>query len=116
MPGRRERITFDRRTAKRIATVVRDAERGDRDLRPSTLRTSGGDDGAEIRLGTISATWTKGTTATVTQLKPDGSAMSPTRTFTAKNWFATVTVSSGSKYVACASIGSQWILIAAECE
>lgn len=113
MPGRRERITFDRRTAKRIATVVRDAERGDRDLSPVTLRTSS--DESEIRLGTISATWTKGTTATVTQLKPDGSAMSPTRTFTAKNLFADVTVSSGTKKVACASVGSQWILIAAEC-
>ena len=113
MPGRRERITFDRRTAKRIATVVRDAERGDRDLSAVTLRTSS--DESEIRLGTISATWTKGTTATVTQLKPDGSARSPTRAFTAKNWFATVTVSSGSKKVACASVGSQWILIAAEC-
>jgi hypothetical protein len=94
MPGRRERITFDRRTAKRIATVVRDAERGDRDLAPVTF---------------------KGTTATVTQLKPDGSALSPTRTFTATNWFAAVTVSSGTKKVACASVGSLWILIAAEC-
>lgn len=115
MPGRRERITFDRRTAKRIATVVRDAERGDRDLAPVTFRTGGGDDGADIRLGTISASWAKGATATVTQLKPDGSALTPTRTFTATNWFAAVTVSSGTKKVACASVGSQWILIAAEC-
>lgn len=113
MPGRRERITFDRRTAKRIATVVRDAERGDRDLSAVTLRTSS--DESEIRLGTISATWNKGSTATVTQLKPDGSAMATPRTFEAKNWFASVTVTSGTRKVACASVGSQWILIAAEC-
>lgn len=113
MAGRRERITFDRRTAKRIATVVRDAERGDRDLAPVTFRT-GGDD-SEIRLGTIAASWAKGATATVTQLRPDGSALTPTRTFVATNWFAAVTVSSGTKKVACASVGSQWILIAAEC-
>lgn len=115
MPGRRERITFDRRTAKRIATVVRDSERGDRDLAPVTFRTGSGDEGAEIRLGTISSSWAKGGTATVTQLKPDGSALSPTRTFTATNWFAAITVSSGTKKVACASVGNQWILIAAEC-
>ena len=113
MPGRRERITFDRRTARRIATVVRDAERGDRDLSPVSLRTSSDD--SEIRLGTIAASWAKGATATVTQLKPDGSALTPTRTFTAKNWFAAITVSSGTKKVACASVGNQWILIAAEC-
>jgi hypothetical protein len=113
MPGRRERITFDRRTAKRIATVVRDAERGDRDLAPVTFRTGGED--SEIRLGTIAASWAKGATATVTQLRPDGSALTPTRTFTATNWFAAVTVSSGTKKVACASVGNQWILVAAEC-
>lgn len=114
MAGSREKITFGRRDVRRIAKVVRDAERGDRDLAPVTFRT-GGDDGAEIRLGTISSSWAKGSTATVTQLKPDGSALSPTRTFTAKNWFAAVTVSSGTKKVACASVGNQWILIAAEC-
>ena len=68
-----------------------------------------------VRLGTVSATWSKGSNATVTQLKPDGSALSPTVTFEAKNWFATVTVSSGTKKVACAPVGDQWILIAAEC-
>lgn len=114
MAGRREKITFGKRDVRRIARVVRDAERGDRDLSPLSFRT-GGDDGVEIRLGTISATWNKGSNATVTQLKPDGSATSPLRTFTAKNWFATVTVTTGSKKVACASIGSYWILIAAEC-
>lgn len=113
MPGRRERITFNRRTAKRIASVVTNAERGKRDTGPTTLRTSS--DEIEVRLGTISATWNKGSTATVTQLKPDGTTLSPTRTFTAKNWFANVTVSSGTKKVACASVGDQWILIAAEC-
>lgn len=113
MPGRRERITFNRRTAKRIASVVTNAERGKRDTGPATLRTAS--DEIEVRLGTISATWNKGSTATVTQLKPDGSAMTTPRTFTAKNWFADVTVSSGTKNVACASVGNEWILIAAEC-
>lgn len=66
-----------------------------------------------FRLGTVSATWAKGATATVTKLNEDGSAT--TVTFTAKNWFADVTVSSGAKKVSCALVGNTWILIAAEC-
>lgn len=71
--------------------------------------------GAGLRLGTISATWTKGATATVTRQNGDGTAITPTATFTARNWFATVTVSSGTRRVACGQVGSEWILIAAEC-
>ena len=73
------------------------------------------DGSAGVRLGTISSTWSRGADATVTQLNGDGSAISPTVTFSAKNWFATVTVTSGTKKVACALVGSTWILIAAEC-
>jgi hypothetical protein len=68
-----------------------------------------------LRLGTVSATWNKGSNATVTQLKGDGSALSPTVTFTATNHFATVTVASGTKKVACGKVDETWILIAAEC-
>jgi len=71
--------------------------------------------GSGIRLGTISATWSKGSTATVTQQSGDGTAITPTTTFTASNYFATITVSSGTKRVACALAGSTWVLIAAEC-
>lgn len=68
------------------------------------------------RLGTISANWNKGATATVTEQSGDGTAISPTVTFTAKNYFADVTVPSQStRRVACAQIGSTWVLIAAEC-
>lgn len=74
------------------------------------IRMDGG-----VRLGTISATWTKGNTATVTEQNGDGSAKSPTTTFSAKNYFATVTVSSGTKRVACAKVDDTWMLIAAEC-
>jgi len=72
-------------------------------------------DEGQIRLGTISATWLKGEDATVTQIKGDGTEISPTVTFTAKNWFATVTVTTGTKKVACAKVDSTWLLIAAEC-
>ena len=68
-----------------------------------------------FRLGTVSATWSKGSSATVTQQNGDGAAISPAQTFTASNYFATITVSSGTKRVACGLVGSTWILIAAEC-
>lgn len=77
------------------------------------VRMGGG--GSGVRLGTVSATWTKGTTSTVTQQNGDGTARSGSPTFTASNYFATVTVSSGTKRVACALIDTTWALIAAEC-
>lgn len=77
------------------------------------VRLAGGAGG--LRLGTISATWTKGATATVTEQNGDGSAKTGSPTFTATNYFADVTVASGTKRVACGLVDSTWILIAAEC-
>ena len=71
--------------------------------------------GGGLRMGSISATWSKGSTATVTEQNGDGTATSPSGTFTATNHFANITVSSGTKRVACGKVGDKWILIAAEC-
>jgi hypothetical protein len=71
--------------------------------------------GGGLRLGTISATWTKGQTATVTEQYGDGTARPGSPTFTATNWFATITVSSGTRRVACGRVDDKWLLIAAEC-
>jgi hypothetical protein len=71
--------------------------------------------GGGLRLGTISATWTKGNTATVTEQYGDGTARPGIPTFTATNWFATITVSSGTRRVACGRVDDRWLLIAAEC-
>lgn len=123
-----DRVDFTRGAAERIARAVRIVEQGDRSQSgPTWKRVSSGGGltwvtvdegsggGSKIRLGTIDATWTKGTEATVTQIKGDGTTISPTVTFTAKNWFADVTVLTGTKKVACAKVDSTWILIAAEC-
>jgi hypothetical protein len=67
------------------------------------------------RLGTVAQSWNKGATATVTEQNGDGSGTSPSATFTATNYFSDVTVDTGTKRVACAQVGSTWILIAAEC-
>lgn len=73
--------------------------------------------GGGLRLGTISSTWTKGATATVTDQYGDGTAKPglPAPTFTATNYFATVTVASGTRRVACGKVDDRWLLIAAEC-
>lgn len=71
--------------------------------------------GGGLRLGTIAATWTKGGTATVTDQYGNGTAKSGSPTFTATNYFATITVSSGTRRVACGKVDDKWLLIAAEC-
>jgi len=106
MPGKRERLTLGRRDLRRIARVVRDAERGDRDQSPTQLRTSA--DSSDIVRGTFTAPWAKGDTKTVTD------AAITAQTYTAKNYFATVS-GTGTKNCAIAYTGGEWILIAAEC-
>lgn len=72
--------------------------------------------GGGIRLGRISSTWTKGQTATVTDLYGDGQARPTASTFTAVNYFATVTVPLiQTRLVACGKVDDRWLLIAAEC-
>lgn len=71
--------------------------------------------GRGVKLGTISATWTKGGTATVTEQNGDGTPRTGNPTFEARNWFATVNVFATPKKVACALLDNTWVLIAAEC-
>jgi hypothetical protein len=102
--------------ARRVGRAVSAYERGSRDIHAPPMRTAGAEEAdPAVRLGTISATWAKGATATVTEQNGDGSAKSPASTFTAKNYFAAVTVTSGTKRVACAKVDDTWMLIAAEC-
>jgi predicted RecA/RadA family phage recombinase len=64
---------------------------------------------AGVIRGTFTAPWNKGSTKTVTD------AISPSVTYASvKNYFADA-AGSGSKACAIAYVGSEWILIAAEC-
>ena len=63
--------------------------------------------GGGILRGTFTAPWAKGGSASV-------SVVGATTTYTAKNYFAAVP-GSGSKACAIANVGTEWILIAAEC-
>jgi hypothetical protein len=113
MAGERK-VAFTEDAARRVAAATLAYERGSRDMPPIKFRQAG-DEGEEPRLGTVSATWNKGSTATVTKIKADGTALSPTVTFTATNYFATVTVTSGTRKVLCVFVGDRWLLTAAEC-
>jgi hypothetical protein len=59
--------------------------------------------------GTFSAPWTKGSTKTVTDAVTSGKTYADV-----KNYFAAVG-GTGSKACAIAYVGTEWILIAAEC-
>ena len=99
-------VTFTPASAKRIARAVLASERGGRDMERASLRTAGGD--GEIVRGTFSGSWSKGSTATVTD------ATLNSVTYTAKNYFASLT-GTGTKACALAYVAGEWILIAAEC-
>jgi hypothetical protein len=115
MAGERK-VAFTEDAARRVAAATIAYERGSRDMPGVRFRQASGDgDGEQPRLGTIAATWTKDTTATVTQINADGTALSPTITFPATNHFATVTVTTGTKKVLCQFVGDRWLLTAAEC-
>jgi hypothetical protein len=62
-----------------------------------------------IKRGTFVAPWNKDTVKTVSGVAPTATTYS-----TVKNYFANVT-GSGEKRCAIAFVGSEWILIAAEC-
>lgn len=74
---------------------------------------------AGVRLGKVSGTWSKGSTATVTQWKGDGSSpvtgTSGPATFVAINRAQTVTGPTGGYWVGCESIDGTWHLEWAEC-
>ena len=110
----RQRLYLSPNAARRVGRIVRDYEAGDRDQSPIEFRTAF--DENEPRLGTIATSWTKGSTATVTPIKADGSAIANAVTFTARNWFADVAVPNNTtRKVLCVFYGGQWLLVAAEC-
>jgi hypothetical protein len=113
----KRRVSFTEEGARRIVNAVRAHERGNANQPPVSFnRPVGGDDGGDpVRLGKTTATWTKGTTATI-DLYPNGTPPSETASGTLAgcvNKFATV---ASGKWVMVAKAGNgSWYLIAAEC-
>jgi hypothetical protein len=115
----KRRVSFTEDGARRIVNAVRDHERGNANQPPVRFnRPVGGDDGGDpVRLGKTTATWTKGTTATI-NVWESGTPPSETQTTGVTitgcvNKFATV---ASGKWVIVARGGNGfWYLIAAEC-
>lgn len=111
-----ERVVFTRPAAQRIARVVRTVESGDRGqqglrFEHPTLRVP-----ASMRLGKTTASWTKGTLASVTLYgsgTPPNETPSSTTLANCVNKFATV---ASDKWVMLGKASNgRWYLIAAEC-
>lgn len=82
---------------------------------PVRLEGEGDGGGGGIRLGEITGSWLKGTTKTVIRLNGNGTPVTPEQTFTAKNWFADISIDCGTRKVCCVSVGGTWVLVSAEC-
>jgi hypothetical protein len=72
------------------------------------VRLAGGGAGGIVR-GTFTAPWAKGSTLTVADAVTSGATYADV-----KNYFAAIT-GAGTKACAIAYVGTEWILIAAEC-
>lgn len=111
-------VLITRESARRIQRVVQRIEGGSRDIPPLPLRTASDDGGDPIRVGKTTASWDKGTLATVTLYEngtpPNETATSPAETLAdCVNKFADV---QADKWVALArAANGSWYLIAAEC-
>jgi hypothetical protein len=110
-------VRFSEGDARRIAAATRAYERGNRDMAPVRFRDPGGD-GDPIRIGKTTATWAKGTLATITLYEsgtpPSETTGSPTQTLeNCVNKFGDV---QNNKWVSVArAANGSWYLIAAEC-
>jgi hypothetical protein len=88
--------------------IVLYKQSGTGDGKWALVRLVGGGAGGIVR-GTFTAPWTKGSTKTVTDAVTTGTTYADV-----KNYFAAVS-GTGSKACAIAYVGTEWILIAAEC-
>jgi hypothetical protein len=110
-------VAFSEDGARRVIAATKAYEAGSRDMSAIRFRDPGGDDGDPVRLGKTTATWTKGTTATI-NIWESGTPPSETQTTGVTitgcvNKFATV---ASGKWVMVARAGNgSWYLISAEC-
>lgn len=113
------RVHLTPESASRVASAVRRVEQGGRDVPPVHFRQVGDEGGDPVRLGKTTATWTKGTTATIELYEegtpPSEAKKSPTADTLADcvNKFATI--ASGKWVIVARGGNGYWYLIAAEC-
>jgi len=108
-----DRVTFTKRSAERIAEVVRTVEAGNRDTSgmATAPRFSGGGGSKVFRICTFTGAWSISAAKAVTF---KFQTTTP-NTVSATNLFAAIASFSGSRDCAIARDGTAWFLIAARC-
>lgn len=106
--------TFDDGSVGRIARAVRAIERlgGDRAEPPVDYETDTSATFRQVIRGTFSGVWNIGQTHTVDFTADNGDA----KTKDAENYFATVGEENTTRNCVIILVGSEWVLIAAQCE
>lgn len=111
------KVAFTEDTAKRVAAATLAYERGGRDQPPVRFRQVA-DDGDPVRLGKTTATWTKGTLATI-ELYEEGTPPSETKKSPADTLASCVNkfanVASGKWVIVARGGNGSWYLVSAEC-
>ena len=105
---------FSGQSAQRIAAAVKKVESmaGDSQQPAYEPETTGTESFKDRHVGTFSGVWAIGATADVTVTADNGS----TYTEEAKNYFASVGAEGETNNCCIIQAGSEWILIAAQCE
>lgn len=108
-------VAFSEDGARRVIAATKIVEAGDRSMPPIRFRDPGSDDGDPVRLGKTTATWTKGTLATI-DLYEEGTPPSETTSSTtlANCVNKMVTVPSGRWVEVALGANGYWYLVWAE--
>ena len=107
-------VVFDQQSAGRIASAVKWVEQFSLDTSPDLDPTdpAGAATGRTVIRGQFTGEWAIRTDATVTFVADNGD----TGTKTAHNYFASVGAEGETNNCCIIQAGSEWILIAAQCE
>lgn len=111
-------VAFTRDSAERIVRVVREAERGDRNIHGKKFRTAHDGSGDPVRVGKTTSEWPKGTLADI-DLYEEGTP--PSETKNEENSTLTgcvnkfVDVEADRWVIVALARNGKWYLISAEC-
>ena len=111
---------FSEGDAKRIGRVVRLVERGPEQIRLGGPVNGGASPGVRLMLGKAgTATWSKGTSKTVTIYTGDPGSEGTAATVEAHTYFANIQASTSTAYqrwIGLSNNGWGWVVVAAECD
>lgn len=108
--GDKERVSFTKASAQRIADAVRGFEEGNRDSGGFIGAPRYSPPGQPIKFGTFEGSWPIDSSTVVSDL------IASNRTYEATNLFADIPECGSGRRCAIARCGTAWYLIAAQCQ